>query len=64
MLLTYVRKVDKSEVRRLYVKHIHMFLLFLVFVGELPLCCQGVKVTNFGSYPLFEPLDQANLICF
>ena len=61
MFLTYVIKVDKREVLRLYFKHIHMLLLFLVFPGKLPLV---VKVNNFGSYPLFDPLDQANLRCF
>ena len=61
MVLTYVIRVDKREVLRLYFKHIHMLLLFLVFPGKLPL---AVKVNNFGSYPLFDPLDQANLRCF
>ena len=60
MFLTYVIKVDKREVPRLYFKHIHMLLL-LVFPGKLPL---AVKVNNFGSYPSFDSLDQANLRCF
>ena len=37
MFLTYVIKVDKREVLRLYFKHIHVLLLFLVFPGKLPL---------------------------
>ena len=61
MFLTYVIKVDKREVLRLYFEHIHVLLLFLVFPGKLPL---AVKMNNFGSYPSFDPLDQANLRCF
>ena len=60
MFSTCVIKVDKREVPRLYFKHIHMLLLFLVFPGKLPL---AVKVNNFGSYPSFDPLDQAYLKC-
>ena len=37
MFLTYVIKVDKREVLRLYFEHIHVLLLFLVFPGKLPL---------------------------
>ena len=37
MFLTYVIKVDRREVVRLYFKHIHVLLLFLVFPGKLPL---------------------------
>ena len=37
MFLTYVIKVDKTEVLRLYFKHIHVLLLFLVFLGKFPL---------------------------
>ena len=37
MFLRYVIKVDNREVLRLYVKHIHVLLLFLVFPGKLPL---------------------------
>ena len=47
MFLTYVIKVDKRDILRLYFKHIHVLLLFLVFPGKLPLL---VKVNNFGSY--------------
>ena len=36
MFLTYVIKVDKREVLRLYFEHI-VLLLFLVFPGKLPL---------------------------
>ena len=62
MFLRYVIKVDKREVLRLYFKHIHVLLLFLVFFQEnYP---YAVKVNNFGSYPSFDPLDQANLRCF
>ena len=39
--LTYVIKVDKREVLRLYFKHIHVILLFLVFSGKLPLCSES-----------------------
>ena len=39
--LTYVIKVDKREVLRLYFKHIHVLLLFLVFPGKLPLCSES-----------------------
>ena len=38
MFLTYVIKVDKREVLRLYFKHICVVLLFLDFLGKLPLC--------------------------
>ena len=41
MFLTYAVKVDKREVLRLYFKHIHMLLLFLVFLGKLPLYSQS-----------------------
>ena len=41
MFLTYVIKVDKREVLRLYFEHIHVLLLFLVFPGKLPLCSQS-----------------------
>ena len=61
MFLTYVIKVDKREVCKLYLKHIHMLLLLLVFPGKLP---YAVKVNNFGSYPLFDSLDHAYLRCF
>ena len=45
MFLTHVIKVDTREVLRLYYKHIHVPLLFLVFPGKLPLCSQH-KVTS------------------
>ena len=38
MFLTYVIKVDKREVLRLYYKHICVVLLFSDFLGKLPLC--------------------------
>ena len=38
MFFTYVIKVDKREIRRLYSKHIHVLSLFLLFPGKLPLC--------------------------
>ena len=37
MFLTYVIKVDKREVLRLYFEHIHVLLLFFVSPGKLPL---------------------------
>ena len=40
-ILTYVIKIDKREVLRLYFKHIHVLLLFLVFPGKLPLYSQS-----------------------
>ena len=61
MFLRYVVKVHKREMLRLYFKHIHVLLLFLVFQGNYPYV---VKVNNFGSYPSFDCLDQTNLICF
>ena len=58
MFLTYVIKVDKREVLRLYFKHIHVLLLFLVFFQEnYP---YAVKMNNFGSYLSFDLPDQAN----
>ena len=39
--LTCVIKVDKKEVLGLYFKHIHVLLLFVVFLGKLPLCSQS-----------------------
>ena len=41
MFLTYVIKVDKREVLRLYFKHIYVLLLFSVFQVKLPLCSQS-----------------------
>ena len=61
MFLTYVINLDKGEVLILYFEHIHLLLLFLVFQENY---LYAVKVNNFGSYPSFDPLDQANLICF
>ena len=61
MFLTYVIKVDKTLVLRLYFEHIHVLLLFLVFQENYP---YAAKVNNFGSYPSFDPLDQANSRCF
>ena len=37
------------------------FRCFQIF-QENYLC--AAKENDFGSYPFFEPLDQANLICF
>ena len=63
MFLTYVIKVDKTEVLMLYFKHICVVSLFLDFSGKLPLCCKRelfwVDISIF-----FTPLDQANLKCF
>ena len=61
MFLAYVIKVDKREVPRLYFEHIYVLLLFSVFQKSYP---HAVKKKKFGSYPLFDHLDQANLICF
>ena len=61
MFLTCVIKVDKREVLRSYFKHICVVWLFLDFPEKLPLCRKG---NDFGSYPFFDSLDQANLICF
>ena len=36
MFLTYVIKIDKREVLRLYFEHIYVLLLFSVFPGKLP----------------------------
>ena len=60
--LTYVIKVDKREVLRLYFEHIYVLLLFLVYPGKLPSYSQGEY--NFGSYTSFDALDQVNLRCF
>ena len=61
MFLTYVMKVNKREVLRLYFEHNYVLLLFLVFQENYP---YAVKVNDSGSYPSFDPLDQANLRCF
>ena len=48
---------------------------YLGYILNIFMCCccfqffqenypYAVKVNNFGSYPLFDPLDQANLISF
>ena len=62
MFLTYVTKVDDREVIRLYFKHIHVLLLVLVFFQEN--YHYAANVNNFGSYPSFDPRDQANLRWF
>ena len=47
---------------------------YLGYILSIFMCCccfrffqenypNAVKVNNFGSYPIFDPLDQANLIC-
>ena len=41
MFLTYVIKVDKKEVPRLYFKDTRVPLLFFLFLGKLPLCCKS-----------------------
>ena len=70
MFLTYfinvvdkgVIKVDKGEIVRVYFKHTCVPLLFSVFFQEnYPYV---FKVNNFGSYRIFGPPDQANLIYF
>ena len=59
--VTYVIKVDKREVLRLSFEHIHVLLLFLVFSRKVTLTAYRVKVNNFGSYSILDPLVQANL---
>ena len=62
MFLTYVIKVDKREVLMLYFKDIHVVLVFSVYPEEnYP---YTVKMNNFGSYTLFDPLDQATFKMF
>ena len=61
MFFIYVIKVDKREVLRLYFEHIYVLLLFSLFLENYP---YAVKVNNFGSYPIFDFLGQANSICF
>ena len=63
MFLTYVIKVDKRDIFRLYFKHtcIHVVLVFLVFQENY---LYVVKVNNFGSYPLCDLLNQTSLISF
>ena len=39
--MTYLIKVDKREVHRLQVKHIYVFLLFLVFSRKITLMIPG-----------------------
>ena len=51
VFVTYVIKVDKRKVLRLYFEHIYVLLLFFVFPGKLPLC-----------HKIFDPLDQTKLI--
>ena len=52
MFLTYVIKVDKREVLRLYFKHICAVLFFLDFLGKLPLCR---KRERFWVISIFGP---------
>ena len=59
MFLTYVIKVDKGEIFNLPFKHICVLGCFLFFKENYSYV---VKVNNFGSYHIFDPLDQANLI--
>ena len=62
MFMTYVIKVDKKEVLMLYFKHICVVSLFLDIPGNY--LCAATEENNFGAYPFFDPLDQANLRCF
>ena len=55
----YVIKIDKREVLRLYFEQIYVLLLVSNFLGNFTLCGNS---DNFGSYPLFGPLDQANFM--
>ena len=61
LFFRYLSKTDASAHLRLCFKHICVVLLFSDFPGKLPLCRKG---NNFGSYPFFDPLDQANWRCF
>ena len=54
----YVIKVDKREVLRLYFKHIYVLLLFLGLPGSY---AYVVKVNNFYSNHISDPLDQARI---
>ena len=61
MFLIYVINFDKREVLRLYFEHIDMLLFFKLFQENYP---YALKMNNFGLYPSFDSLDQANLRCF
>ena len=41
------------KVLRLYFKHIHVLLLFLVFPGKLPLCSQSSSIVDRGTSTFF-----------
>ena len=62
MFLTFVIKPDIREILRLYyiLSIFSCFCCFRFFQENYP---YAVKVNNFGLYPIFDPLDQANLIC-
>ena len=61
LFFRYLSKIDARAHLRLYFKHICVVLLFFDF-PENYLC--AAKENNFGAYPSFDPLDQANLRCF
>ena len=42
-VFTYVIIVDKREVLTVYFEHIHVIMLCLVFLGELPFCFKSEK---------------------
>ena len=57
MFLTYVIKVDIRELVRLYFKHTHVLLLFLVFPEKLPLCSQCVNMAHIHHLtPWIRPI--------
>ena len=61
MFLTSIIKIDREE----YLDYnLSIFVCFSCFQFFQENHCYPVKVNNFGSCPLFDPLDQANLICF
>ena len=60
--LTCVIKVDKRKILCPHFEHTYVLLLFLFFFQENH--NYAIKVNNFASYPLFDPLNQANSIYF
>ena len=58
MFLTYVIKVNKTKYLEYILSIFVCFCCFHFFQENYP---YAVKVNNFQSYPLIDPLDQANL---
>ena len=63
MFLTSVIEVDKREVLSAG-NILSIFMCFCCFKISQENYPYAVKVNDFGSCPSFDPLDQANLICF